>query len=80
MSHFEKSLLDADPEAAQRLADLLHGRGAPAPAVPSLAERFGAAAAAGPDRKPGRTGARPRRAGARGGPPAGTRAKALVTP
>ncbi|AWN41095.1 hypothetical protein [Methylobacterium durans] len=79
MSHFEKSLLDADPEAAQRLADLLHGGGAPAPAVPSLAERFGAAAA-GPDRKPGRPGARPRRTGARGGPPAGTRAKALVTP
>ncbi|GEP03490.1 hypothetical protein [Methylobacterium oxalidis] len=81
MSHFEKSLLDADPEAAARLAEMLHGTGASGasrPAPPSLAERFGAptpAPTSEPGLRPARGGARPRRGG-----PRARIVKALVTP
>ncbi|MDR7035345.1 MULTISPECIES: hypothetical protein [Methylobacterium] len=71
MSHFEKSLLDADPEAAARLREVLHGAEGHPAAAPTLAARFGTAAPD-PAPRPAR-GGRPRRDG-------GRCAKALVTP
>ena len=53
MSHFSEDLLNADPDSLVRLREVLHGPSLTAPALPSLAARFGA----GPDAVPPTDGA-----------------------
>ena len=53
MSHFSEDLLNADPDSLVRLREVLHGPSLTAPALPSLAARFGA----GPDGVPSTDGA-----------------------
>ncbi|GJE44996.1 hypothetical protein [Methylobacterium soli] len=69
MSHFSQDLLNADPDALARLRQVLHGSLVPAPASPSLAERFGAGpggvSPAGETGQRGRSGAKSSRTGPR---------------